>query len=590
VTYGQRSKSIFSSPFQDIANDQTELGVFGGIPGTAPNEAAWNLEGTIRNNYAQHDPRVLFPQPSSTVPNATPTQQRILEGVAAPTLLGFDSEADATPYLPPSEPQVPWSDLMNLSPPNHEERSDSSNKPHDCEPTVPQLGTPPELTVSQRSRRGSSLKGSPLRHEIVHENFDPLDVLRPPVEPFSSQDLGFPPAASANTRDSPDKSRRTSHKNKATELLPSSEDDLTAIGLPSEQYRPRPSRSRSLKVDTHEPVDYSVRPEKAGKLPKRRKTTTAAGSKSTLVEGITTPQKVRQICDMGFAPSATERALTRNNGDVTQTVHWLIKNGTDEDELAPGNTPKRQPSSRARKSFEDAESVEHEAKAFADNQETDLVKVADAGGSMADHSINEPDVAPDHSLSVTKLPTKSRQMNSSSPQVVIPPSKSPNVKSTPKADSFSTLSKKAKRRKTTSDVPEAGEAHEVFTEPVATAEKKKGRVRKKTATAVVLPDALQDVAEARDEQPSEVLHTIEPKTPTGDEDVMDTSKQTSTNGDQALPSDPVSKKVTATATSETPERVVKPSTNTPVSRGKISYRVGLSKRQRIAPLLRTLKK
>ncbi|KAI6905346.1 hypothetical protein KC355_g18999, partial [Hortaea werneckii] len=50
--------------------------------------------------------------------------------------------------------------------------------------------------------------------------------------------------------------------------LPNSDD--IAVGLPKERYKPRPSKRRSTAIHD-EPVDYSVRPEKAAKL-KRNKT------------------------------------------------------------------------------------------------------------------------------------------------------------------------------------------------------------------------------------------------------------------------------------------------------------------------------
>ncbi|RMY09695.1 hypothetical protein D0867_08637 [Hortaea werneckii] len=54
--------------------------------------------------------------------------------------------------------------------------------------------------------------------------------------------------------------------------LPNSDD--IAVGLPKERYKPRPSKRRSTAIHD-EPVDYSVRPEKAAKL-KRNKTSNAS--------------------------------------------------------------------------------------------------------------------------------------------------------------------------------------------------------------------------------------------------------------------------------------------------------------------------
>ncbi|RMY59217.1 hypothetical protein D0865_02193 [Hortaea werneckii] len=54
---------------------------------------------------------------------------------------------------------------------------------------------------------------------------------------------------------------------------PPNSDDI-AVGLPKERYKPRPSKRRSTAIHD-EPVDYSVRPEKAAKL-KRNKTSNAS--------------------------------------------------------------------------------------------------------------------------------------------------------------------------------------------------------------------------------------------------------------------------------------------------------------------------
>lgn len=84
--------------------------------------------------------------------------------------------------------------------------------------------------------------------------------------------------------------------------VPSSEDDLVT-GVPLEQYKPRPSRSRSLKFNMDESIDYSRRPESVAKKTRRTRTMGEVDTTSTA----TTPEKVRQICDMGFTPMTTKK-------------------------------------------------------------------------------------------------------------------------------------------------------------------------------------------------------------------------------------------------------------------------------------------
>ena len=66
--------------------------------------------------------------------------------------------------------------------------------------------------------------------------------------------------------DSPRKSKRKSS------LVLSSDDELNVIDQAQEHYKPRPSRSRSLKLTGEDPIDYSMRPEKAAKRTRRTRT------------------------------------------------------------------------------------------------------------------------------------------------------------------------------------------------------------------------------------------------------------------------------------------------------------------------------
>jgi hypothetical protein len=75
-------------------------------------EKTWVMEGALRDNYDAHEPMAMFPEPSSTVPNATYTQQRLLDEVMNPAFLGIEPETDAPPYQP-AKSSVPWSDFLN---------------------------------------------------------------------------------------------------------------------------------------------------------------------------------------------------------------------------------------------------------------------------------------------------------------------------------------------------------------------------------------------------------------------------------------------------------------------------------------------
>lgn len=106
VAYGIQSQDASSSSLeqQQPILDPTLLSA------KTVHGAGWLLEGTMRDAYAEHDPVAMFPEPSSTVPNATLTQQRVMEGVFKPTFLGSDVEGGKTPFQP--EASIPWSEYL----------------------------------------------------------------------------------------------------------------------------------------------------------------------------------------------------------------------------------------------------------------------------------------------------------------------------------------------------------------------------------------------------------------------------------------------------------------------------------------------
>jgi hypothetical protein len=144
------------------------------------------------------------------------------------------------------------------------------------------------------------------------------------------------------------KKQKTEGKEKApnyeTETLNS---DELIVGLPKEQYKPRPSRSRSTRIAEDTSIDYSKCPEKvvASKL-KRRKTTNeiSLGSPPEKVDA----EKMAQIGSMGFTPRQTKAALIESSGNIAQAVDNLIAQSSGGKENSPSKTSKtRSKSTRA---------------------------------------------------------------------------------------------------------------------------------------------------------------------------------------------------------------------------------------------------
>ncbi|EUC47514.1 hypothetical protein COCMIDRAFT_24674 [Bipolaris oryzae ATCC 44560] len=567
-------------------------------------EAVWQLEGTMRNDYVGHQP-VMFGEPSSTIPNATMTQQRVLEAVNGPVMLGQESEAGELRHHLPPEPSVPWSDLMRFTPAEETKQTESPRR----EPPPPHtsLGTP--VVAMEKSHRwlatqGNKCASSSPSNQIPSKNgcstFEGHTVDDEPVNAKTNLPLVSVkmPTTRPESHTNDQAEAKISPGQHKSWLSPNSDDELSAIGLPEERYKPRPSRSRSLKVDTEESIDYSVRPEKAAKLSKRRRTT----ADMRAANAITTPEKVRQICDMGFTPSTTAGALKRNNGDVIQTVDWLVTNNIGHDELAPQSPPKPKRKSKEEDEPEvvDVQTVQsimrnldeyrrdncdtaqygQSAGPDADSFTTDLIDVNTSAETSNPHECSETD----QNMSPTKV------------QVVIP-KKSPKATVAQAEDAIGVSSKKSKRKKSTLDQTESESVSSLVPIPAPMNEKKRGRGRpKKTPTT---SDAIEPIVpleqEAKEEQPNE------PEQPTEQNLVTEKVDPSSVIApDEPQPVEPVISrdteqvnvptKVNPAPTSETPEKSTKPATPSPMTKGKVPYRVGLSKRARIAPLLRTLKK
>lgn len=98
------------------------------------------------------------------------------------------------------------------------------------------------------------------------------------------------------------------------------DDDFLAAGVQEEQYKPRPSRSRSSILVGQELIDYSKRPEMS--VRKARRTRTSGDVES--VSSATTPEKVRQICDMGFTPTATRKGKPHSQSNTLYIILKLV--------------------------------------------------------------------------------------------------------------------------------------------------------------------------------------------------------------------------------------------------------------------------
>jgi hypothetical protein len=490
----------------------------------------------------------------------------------------------------------------------------------------PQLQPPIELSLSQRSRRSPSTqrKLSHLTNETTGNGVDPKDVNNTPV--VVSQETWDDTALLTPTRPkySPltpvkelhtDSRRRSPHrrdirqissppkaKQKSSSKL-NSEDDIEAIGIPKEQYKPRPSRSRSLRIDLEHSVDYSIRPEKAGKRQSRRSKTTGGSENATPQ---LTPQKVQQLYDMGFTPRTTQQALQENNNNVDQTIDWLLANGALDDELAPPRASKSRSKVKGSNTKED---TLHQAVEPARDEPSPPSKNRTMSVSVsADINTVHDNVTKATPTADATLMDKSQNIQKTrSPKVQVVISKPRGthnqtvVKEQTKADTSQKVdlldapNGKSKRRKTTLDQlsPIQDNAATLST---PTTEKKRGRGRpRKEAMPSTSSETIQEQDEEEPQDESTLQQTQPKVTPSIETSIANETDKPAKNMTPHITEPPASIPPSMPKPAEaspTPEKLQKTATrsHSPLSKGKVSYRVGLSKRARIAPLLRVMKK
>ncbi|KAI7192665.1 hypothetical protein KC363_g3207 [Hortaea werneckii] len=109
---------------------------------------------------------------------------------------------------------------------------------------------------------------------------------------------------------------------------PPNSDDI-AVGLPKERYKPRPSKRRSTAIHD-EPVDYSVRPEKAAKI-KRNKTSNASAHLS--VDHAEAGESKPKVGRAGPSPEI-EETQAEKIGKSSAHGHSLVRQEPDENSQA----------------------------------------------------------------------------------------------------------------------------------------------------------------------------------------------------------------------------------------------------------------
>lgn len=358
-------------------------------------------------------------------------------------------------------------------------------------------------------------------------------------------------------------------------------DDL-AIGLPKERYVPRPSRSRSERSTVEEP-DYSMIPEKAAK---------AKGKRQKTVEPLPEdPKEIESVGDGDSGNRVLQEDADRELNDLSGRKH---KSDQDEDVVITGgsasvrpvqkNTPAKAKRKRGRPPK--TSPIEALGDAIAENNTLENTQLGDvdelqqvmplfgSGHDVDPHSAHKEQLL--HDPDFTEDATRPR----------LP---SPFVQPTP----TSSLRK----------IEEEGEMQLVETKA-----KKKGRGRPRSAKNAEAGATNVDKPKVTAEDPphdEEVKsQEIQPNTKLKEERSHDDQKIAGGEAERGAQSDAAAAlgpsgspkqpseehevgKVPAEQRAAASRESVQPS---PLSKGKVPVRVGLSRRARIAPLLKIVKK
>jgi len=268
------------------------------------------------DDFALNHPST-FTDGSSTVPDNTIERQRMLEA------------AFTEPYHPPvpslpikdnpastGSSSIPWSAYLatqNLKSQRNHKPSPAIVEPQECYVCQVPVTMRTQGVIMALEPSHTPL-GSP-QEAILAKLDDVQRVMSPKAVPE-----GYPSSEGAV-------SSKPRKKRKREELESDCLDEL-AIGLPKEQYKPRPSRSRSAQVAS-ETIDYSAAPERTSRRKlKRTKTTdspdgTADSSSS---------KKVNAIEDMGITPNRAQHAPTHSGGGLGEAIDNLSKRSSQKNQ------------------------------------------------------------------------------------------------------------------------------------------------------------------------------------------------------------------------------------------------------------------
>lgn len=390
----------------------------------------------------------------------------------------------------------------------------------------------------------------------------------------------------------------TSQNSKSTASEPLVSDGAI-IDLPEERYKPRPSRSRSARVIEEEPIDYSIRPEKAARLRAKRNKTSGESIGRVISSS---SEKLERICIMGFSPSRAMKALDEANGSFDAAIEWLCSQPANR---TPGrvlrtvskeSSPRKSSGELLEKNITDTNNADVEIPAIS-NPSAKMIQAPRQMTTESELELNSEDL--NGNLMKTTIPrnnrTGSNQLQNHPVQLI---------------DKAESVVHQSKRRKTT-QLEDINKTTSVVHQSPGPPKEKRGRGRPRLNPKPSEPtvDAHENVGVAQNNfQPQQNISTNvlqkngasrilgSPSSRDKAISVVTDEAQASINTPPESPkkrsSSTLKPTVSATRGVQTSPKAKEASSpaHSPLSKGKVPFRVGLSKRARIAPLLRIVKK
>lgn len=323
---------------------------------------AWNMNGSLLQDFAQHEPLTMFgsnPDTGSTIPDNTYMQQRLVrEALDAPQqhdsasvhslALQSDGSLRSSAFR--------TTQATNRSPASaRETRNSQLSKAEAGKSTTPvKSRTQSQTTQQHRLPDISESNEEPnIERTPNQENYDDQNISRPSVPVaeitleagVSEVELETSEMIRVNVEATRVKRKKRSEAEVLKQLDDAqafreshNSDEIAAVGLPPEMYKPRPSRSRSAQSALESKVELDADPETIMK--QRRKRRKTVDTDVAMADCITSldPQSVGVVKQMGFSDARAVEALTLSSGDLAAAIELLIQTDLKHGEKSPPGT------------------------------------------------------------------------------------------------------------------------------------------------------------------------------------------------------------------------------------------------------------